>query len=951
VPILTEPLVILALLAAPAAPDTASVRLPPRPSSVAGVRAPVVSLNGTWQFSPMPPAEFWRDPRSAASWPSLSVPGEWAMQGFGVPRDREAAYARRLTIPADFAGHRVLLRFHGVYSRARVWIDGRFAREHWGGFTSWDCDITPLVSPGETAWLTVGVTDDSDDPSSGSGYAKHSIGGILRDVELMALPAAHLTSLHLTTDLDPDRNDATLAVTMEMALEAGVDGSVQLALADPDGRPVGLPADTVRFAPGALHQTLVTPVAAPATWDAEHPRLYTLMANVRSGGAIVATVTRRFGFREIERRGNKLLVNGREVKLRGGCRHDVHPLRGRSTTPELDDRDARLFRDANINFIRTSHYPPSEAFLEACDRYGLYVEEEAPVCFLSTTQDDPAYTGRYVSQVAEMLERDRSHPSVILWSLGNESKWGANLAATYAHVKRVDPDRPVIFSYPENVPPGTAGFDILSVHYPAHDADLASKVLPKLNDEFGHVSCYNLETLRRDPGVRDAWGASLRKFWQRMFAADGCLGGAIWGLVDEVFLKGDAPAGYGEWGIVDGWRRPKPEYWHVKKAYSPIRIDESTQALPAAGAPLEIRIGNWFDHTNLEELAVEWRVGAEAGHVTGIDVPPHEEGLLLVPPRTWRAGDSVELAFHRADGVLVDRVRLPVGTTPATAFATPQGPAPRVVEDAQTLAVVGDRFRLVFSRVTGLITGGWYDGVRVLEGGPTLTLGAAPLAAWSLDSVSVTTARDEVVVHIDGSHALVLVGLEVRVDGQGLITTRYAINNPSAGASELGLAYLLPASVAGLSWERRAPWSVYPDDHIGRGAGRAPRAGPGADARYRSEPGWAWALDERNWFLDGPAAAGGRGTYDFRSLKANVFWAAAELAGTAIGLRAESDGSGAVRCAVQADGRVQLHILNQWAYPDLGWGNISTGIEAVGDRSGEVRVRLTGGNAPHPPGR
>jgi hypothetical protein len=157
--------------------------------------------------------------------------------------------------------------------------------------------------------------------------------------------------------------------------------------------------------------------------------------------------------------------------------------------------------------------------------------------------------------------------------------------------------------------------------------------------------------------------------------------------------------------------------------------------------------------------------------------------------------------------------------------------------------------------------------------------------------------------------------------------------------------------VAALSWERRAPWSVYPDDHIGRAAGRAPRAGPGADARYRSEPGWAWALDERDWFLDGPAAAGGRGTNDFRSLKANVFWAAAELAGTAIGLRVESDGSGAVRCAVQADGRVRLHILNQWAYPDLGWGNISTGIEAVGDRSGEVRLRLTGGNAPHPPGR
>jgi hypothetical protein len=198
-------------------------------------------------------------------------------------------------------------------------------------------------------------------------------------------------------------------------------------------------------------------------------------------------------------------------------------------------------------------------------------------------------------------------------------------------------------------------------------------------------------------------------------------------------------------------------------------------------------------------------------------------------------------------------------------------------------------------------------------------------------------------VRIAGSHGLVLVGLELRVDGQGLITTRYAINLPSSGASELGVTYLLPASVEAVSWERRGLWSVYPDDHIGRLVGRAPKTGPGARARYRSEPGWAWALDEVNWQLDGPGARGGRGTNDFRSLKANVLWAAAELAGSPVRVRAESDGAGAVRCAVQADGRVQLHLLNQWAYPDLGWGNISAGLDAVGNRSGEVRLRLVGG--------
>ena len=120
-PVLASPLVLAALLAtAPAAPDAAAVRLPPRPASVAGVRAPIVSLDGAWSFSPAPPPEFWRSPGAASAWASLSVPGEWAMQGFGVPRDREAAYARKIAVTADFAGHRVRLRFHGVYSRARV---------------------------------------------------------------------------------------------------------------------------------------------------------------------------------------------------------------------------------------------------------------------------------------------------------------------------------------------------------------------------------------------------------------------------------------------------------------------------------------------------------------------------------------------------------------------------------------------------------------------------------------------------------------------------------------------------------------------------------------------------------------------------------------------------------------------------------------------------------------
>ena len=162
----------------------------------------MLSLNGTWKFTLSPPSEFWLNSSDPAAWPDASVPGELVMQGFRISRDVEYPYKRSVLIPADFKGKRIILRFDGVYSYARVWVNGVLVREHHGGFTSWDCDITNHVTPGQAAWITVGVTDRSDEISYGSNYAKHYMGGILRDVKLVALPSSHATRLQLETDLD-----------------------------------------------------------------------------------------------------------------------------------------------------------------------------------------------------------------------------------------------------------------------------------------------------------------------------------------------------------------------------------------------------------------------------------------------------------------------------------------------------------------------------------------------------------------------------------------------------------------------------------------------------------------------------------------------------------------------------------------------------------------------------
>ena len=934
-------------------PSRAAARptIVPIPVETPGVRNPVLNLNGTWKFAPEPPPDFWKNEGAPSDWKDIEVPGEWATQGYNLGPDIERVYKRQVVVPAEFAGRRLVLRFEGVYSYARVWVDGRYVRDHHGGFTSWDCDVTDVLKPGQSSWLVVGVTDMSDDVSWGSSYAKHSIGGILQDVKLIALPPIYAARFHVTTDLDERYRNGTLEVAVGLRLPPRATAEVRLTLRDLQNKTIRLEPDILRLAATAAETTVRIPVGPVTTWDAEHPRLYTLEARVIADGVTLEVLRRNVGFRKVEVHGNKLFVNGREVKLRGGNRHNIHPLRGRSVPAEFDLLDARLFREANINFVRTSHYPPTEAFLDACDRIGLYVEEENALCFIAThgnlpTSDDPAYRSRYFDQFAEMVERDRSHPSVIIWSLGNESRWGANVKQLYDHVKSEDPSRPVIWSYPDTVPKGQPGYDIYSSHYPKFDADLKSSSLPQLNDEWAHVACYNVDTLRRDPGVRDAWGESLKKFWENAFTAGGSLGGAIWGLIDDVTFLGANGAGYGEWGIVDGWRRPKPEYWHVKKAYSPVRVDDRPIPNPGPGRPIRIPVRNWFDHTNLNELAVTWSVGNQTNRVTDLAVDPHGEGVITIPAAGWREGQVVRLRFLRARSLVVDEYAMtiaPPTTTPMPAPPGPEGPPPQLIETERILTVLGKTFRLVFDKTTGLIETGEVAGTRLVAGGPFLACAPATLLPWSLSSLERRIEGNEAVLDIGGSFAGALTRYVLRVDGGGFMTVDYAYGGRPEGLSEMGVAFDLPAEVESVSWERRGLHSVYPPDHIGRNAGTARKLRAGPPDVYRTQPVWTWAQDMTDWFLLGRDHGGYGATRDFRSLKANIKRVVIDLTGTPARFIVEGDGTEAVRAEILPNGNIRLNILDQWAYPDLDWGNYEGQTEFPATLKGSIRVRLAGG--------
>jgi len=326
--------------------------VPDQNIQVVGVRTPVVLLNGSWKFNMDPPGEFWKMDVDFQSWADIQVPGECQMQGMAIKHDQPFVYKKEFLVPDDYNGKQVRLVFYGVYSYARVWVNGIFVREHYGGFTRWECDISDIVTPGEVAILSVEVTDRADEISFGSGYAKHQIGGILRDVKLIALPEQSFKQLYFETDLDEEYQNAVLKLFYE--LENDSPSSVKFELFDPDDRLVGLVEEESQSA------QLSFPVDNPDLWDAEHPNLYTIVTILMQDGEELLKTSEKIGFREVQVEGNKLMVNGMPVKLRGACRHDIHPTLGRMTTAEYDLKDVLLAKECNMNFIRTSHYPPQK---------------------------------------------------------------------------------------------------------------------------------------------------------------------------------------------------------------------------------------------------------------------------------------------------------------------------------------------------------------------------------------------------------------------------------------------------------------------------------------------------------------------------------------------------------------------------------------------------------------
>ena len=466
----------------------------PMPNNVEGTETPVVSLNGEWNFVLYPDQGYWQEGENREKWTTVTLPGDAETQGYirytisdnDSQTQYESAFEKTITIPAEFAEKRVILRLNGVVNYGRLWVDGELVRTHRSGKTTWDTDITDYVTPGQEARITIGVTCENPKVDF------QRIRGITGDISLMALPQNYLSRFHVETDFDDNYQNAELTIQAGMLFHNRTSGTVQFSLTDSNGSEVILQNNTLEFestTEDPVEKTLTNHIDTPQKWDAEHPNLYTLTATVFQDGIETERIEKKIGFREIQVEGSTVYVNGDPIKLRGVNYSDHRPDLGVATDKEYQKKILENLKKANVNYIRTAHCPQSDYFYSLCDELGFYVESEASIFFIgmnstqaSSLSSDPDYKDAYLNAVSEMVEEHKSHPSILYWSLGNESVWGSNNDLCYDYVKEADPTRPTKFSWGYNAPAGK--YEIYSSHY-----DYPSKSptgAPIIVDEYAH---------------------------------------------------------------------------------------------------------------------------------------------------------------------------------------------------------------------------------------------------------------------------------------------------------------------------------------------------------------------------------------------------------------------------------------------------------------------------------
>lgn len=864
------------------------------------------SLNGRWKFhyaaAPAEaPAGFERPGFDDAGWKDLPVPSCWQMHGFGRPHytnvvypfpvdpprvpseNPTGCYRRAFFVPPRWEGLRKHLRFEGVDSFFEVWVNGRPIGFSKGSRLPSEFDITDAVEPGDNL-LAVRVLQWSD-----GSYLEDQdmwwLSGIFREVALLARPTAHMGDLVVRADLDDRYEDGVLSVNATVRNDdaAGRSGALECALLDAQGDTVWESARAQPWRAGAGAEATVeitAQIPGVARWTAETPNLYTLVTRLQDDdGEILETATLRTGFRRVEIRDGNLRVNGTPILFRGVNRHEHHPDHGRAVPIEWTESAVRLMKQHNINAVRTSHYPNDPRFYDLCDEYGLYVIDEADLechgfCFTDWNRlsDDPAWEAAYVDRMERMVRRDRNHPCVILWSLGNESGFGRNHRAMAERARALDATRPIHYEGDREAEVA----DVLSRMYTPVERCIEIAQEPGWTRPF--ILCEYAHAMGNGPG-------GLQEYQDAFYAHRRLQGGFVWEWMDHGIRRRTADgreyfAYGGDFGdqpndghfVIDGLvfsdGRPSPGLIEYKKVIEPVQVE---WADAAAG---RLRVVNRHDFLSLTYLDSAWTVTiggrlVRRGSLGRLKIPAGRAKELALEPFEPLPGEAEEEAWIRVTftlaedciwapkGHVVAWTQLPYPIRPARPVAAkPRRAAepPPVVEKetpAEWRLRAGDT-AWVFDRARGRLASWTTAGRELMRPGPRLTFWRAPIdnervggqgskvwAAWTAARLNALQHRVDEAILEPGGESAVALRVRARIaPPAGVIGYRceYRYRFTSDGAMVLsvagepegawpellpriGLEMTLPDDLDFVTWYGRGPGECYADSHQANAVG------------------------------------------------------------------------------------------------------------------------------------
>jgi beta-galactosidase len=854
-------------------------------------------LNGVWKFhyADKPgdrPTAFYRDDYDVSRWADITVPGNWELQGFGVPIYTDTAYPfpsdppriphddnpvgsyrRSFAIPDDWEGRRVYLHFGSVKSAMYLWINGNYGGYSQGSKTPAEFDITPFLRRGENS-LSVEVYRYSDGAYlEGQDYWK--ISGIERDVYLYSTKPVRIRDFFARPDLDNDYRNGKLNVSVHVQNHLAQKCAayrIRLDLRDAGNRPVLDSAIDKDFLMNERAETEVffdLGIENPKKWTAETPYLYTLLLSlIDDSGETTEVVACKVGFRKVEIKDSQLRINGVPVYIKGVNRHEHDPVMGRYVQEESMIEDIRLMKRFNVNAVRTSHYPNTPLWYELCDKYGLYIIDEAnieshgvePYKPDRTLADKPEWKNAFLDRTIRMVERDKNHPCIIIWSLGNENGFGQNLAATYNWIKERDPSRPVQ-SEDAGLEPHT------DIFCPMYDRIHEIAQYAEGEDSRPLILCEYAHAMGNSVG-------NLQDYWDVIYAHKKLQGGFIWDWVDQGLAAAD-DTGTPFWafggdfgppgtpsdnnfcinGLVFPDRKIHPHIWEVKKVYQYIKAEPLE---PEKGL---FRIHNLHDFTNLKDYEMKWEFKGDdrtitEGKLANLDLAPQKSSEVRIPiPKiqpspgveyflnlSWQTARKTDL-IPEGHEVAWDQFELPFYAMPKS--INMDGIPQIELDQGENQAVItGNTFTLIFDKKTGTIRSLVYEGKELIQKGPLPNFWRAPndndfgngmperCKIW-FDAGTKRKIEDISITKNGPSQALILVDTILEA-GHSRYETLFTIlgsgdifieNKFIPGSPDLpelprfGMQMTLPKEFDNMEWYGRGPQESYWDRKTGAAVG------------------------------------------------------------------------------------------------------------------------------------